>query len=169
MGDLGAAYAKAKQGQKAAVTLLAFADGNRKQLPKDSPQLGEVLASVSYNLLGCGQHAAAEPLLRECLAAREKQEPDAWTTYYAQSLLGAALLGQRKYADAEPLLVKGYEGLKARGKSIPRTGGGEPRILEALDRLIELGTATNRPDEAAKWRAERAKYPGAAPPPRQEK
>src|SRR5262249_4288805 len=155
MGDLGSAYAKAKQGQKAAVTLLAFADGNRKQMPKDSPQLVEVLASVSYNLLGCGQHAAAEPLLRECLAASEKREPDAGTTYYAQSLLGAALLGQRKYAEAEPLLVKGYEGLKAHGKSIPRTGGGERRILEALDRLIELGAATNRPDEAAKWRAER--------------
>jgi hypothetical protein len=30
---------------------------------------------------------------------------------------------------------------------------------EALDRLIELYTAINKPDEAKKWQAERAKYP----------
>ena len=39
-------------------------------------------------------------------------------------------------------------------------------LPEALDRLIELETATHRPDEVKKWQAERAKYPGrAAPPP----
>ena len=33
------------------------------------------------------------------------------------------------------------------------------RLPEALDRLIDLPIAANKPDEAAKWRAERAKYP----------
>jgi serine/threonine-protein kinase len=56
-----------------------------------------------------------------------------------------------------------YEGLKTREKTIPTTGGGELRIPEALDRLIELYTAINQPDEAKKWRAERAKYPKLAP------
>jgi hypothetical protein len=32
---------------------------------------------------------------------------------------------------------------------------------EALDRLIERYPRTNKPDEAKKWRAERAKYPQA--------
>jgi hypothetical protein len=103
--------------------------------------------------------ADAEPLLRECLAVRQKQIPDSWLTFNTQSLLGGALLGQKKYAQAEPLLLKGYEGLKSREKTIPKTGGGELRLPEALDRLIELYTATNKPDEAKKWRAERAKYP----------
>ncbi len=67
-------------------------------------------------------------------------------------MLGGSLLGQKKYADAEPLLLKGYEGMKQREKSI--TKGGETRIPEALDRLIELYTATNKPDEAKKWRKE---------------
>jgi serine/threonine-protein kinase len=43
------------------------------------------------------------------------------------------------------------------------------RIPEALDRLIELYTAINKPDEAKKWQAERAKYPDIAPPPREKK
>ena len=33
------------------------------------------------------------------------------------------------------------------------------RLPEAIDRLIELSTATNKPDDVKKWRAERAKYP----------
>ncbi len=37
-------------------------------------------------------------------------------------------------------------------------------IPEALDRLIELYTATDKPDEVKKWRAERAKYPDVLPP-----
>ena len=59
------------------------------------------------------------------------------------------------YAEAEPRLAGGYKGMKA--KEIPPMVG--THMPEALDRLIELSTATNRPDEAARWRAERAKYP----------
>jgi eukaryotic-like serine/threonine-protein kinase len=43
-------------------------------------------------------------------AMREKTEPEAWATFRTQSLLGGALLGQKKYAAAEPLLVQGYRG-----------------------------------------------------------
>jgi hypothetical protein len=103
--------------------------------------------------------AAAEPMLRDCLAIRQNQIPDSWLTFNTQSLLGGALLGQKKYAEAEPILVKGYEELKTREKTIPKAGGGELRIPEALDRLIELYTAINKPDEAKKWQAERANYP----------
>ena len=77
-------------------------------------------------------------------------------------MLGSALLGQKKYADAEPLLLIGYEGMKEREKSIP-SGGAEPRIPESLDALLELYTATNKPEEVKKWQAERAKYPESKP------
>jgi hypothetical protein len=117
------------------------------------------MASLGLALLQQKKWADAEPLLRDCLALRQKQIPDSWLTFNTQSLLGGALLGQQKYAEAEPLLVKGYEGLKAREKTIPQDSLGELRIPEALDRLIELYTAINKPDEAKKWQAERAKYP----------
>ncbi len=95
-------------------------------------------------------------------AFREKKEPDAWSTFNTQSMLGAALLDQKKAAEAEPLLIKGYEGMKARENSIPKTGGGELRIPEALDRLIELYTATNKPEQAKKYKDLRDKYPKQA-------
>ena len=37
---------------------------------------------------------------------------------------------------------------------------------EAIDRLIDLYTATNNPDEVKTWRAERAKCSDIAPMPR---
>jgi serine/threonine protein kinase/tetratricopeptide (TPR) repeat protein len=117
--------------------------------------------NLGFALLEMKQFAEAEPHLRESLAFREKAQPDTWSTFNTRSMLGGALLGQKKYADAEPLLLKGYEGMKAREKMIPITGGGELRIPEALDRLIELYTTTNKADEVKKWQAERAKYPSS--------
>ena len=47
--------------------------------------------------------------------------------------------------------------------SIPKSGGAAKRIRDALDALIELYTATNKPEEVKKWHAERAKHPEAKP------
>jgi eukaryotic-like serine/threonine-protein kinase len=130
----------------------------------DSPAYAGELAALGLNLLQQKESADAEAILREGLAICEKKHPDAWRTFNTQSLLGGSLLGQKKYADAEPLLLKGYEGMKAREKTIPSED--RSRLPEALDRLVEFYTATDNPDEAKKWQAEREKYPTIAPPPR---
>jgi tetratricopeptide (TPR) repeat protein len=158
-------YEKAGEHAKLVGVLQGQLADSRRSLPKDSPQLASVLVQLGGAWLTQKKWTEAEPLLRECKGIRETKEPDAWTTFNTESLLGEALLGQQKYAEAEPLLVKGYEGMKAREEKIPKSGGGELRIPEALDRLIEFYTATNKPDAVKKWQAERAKYPAVAPPP----
>jgi hypothetical protein len=120
------------------------------------------LPGVSLSMLETSRFKAAELMLRELLANREKSQPDNWTTFNVKSLLGGALLGQKKYADAEPLLLAAYEGMKQQEKTVPPQG--QDRLPEALDRLIELYTATNKPDEVKKWQAERANYPPVASP-----
>ena len=135
----------------------------KAKLGPDNPQTLLTMASLGRSLLKSRAFTRAEPLLRECLAIREKARPDEWQTFYAQSLLGGALLGQKNYADAEPYLRQGYEGMKQREKAIPSPSA--TSLPEALDRLIELETATNRPDELRKWQADRARYPGGEPPP----
>ena len=60
-------------------------------------------------------------MLREVLAIREKVRPDAWTTFNTKSMLGEALLGQKRYAEAEPLLLAGYRGMKEREPAASRT------------------------------------------------
>jgi hypothetical protein len=64
--------------------------------------------------------------------------------------------------EAEPLLVKGYEGMKSREKTIrPQAVA---RLPEALDRLIALYEALKKPDEVKKYRDLRARYPAGKPP-----
>ncbi len=92
----------------------------------------------------------AEPLLRDCLKIRQAKQPDEWTTFHTQSLLGEALLGQKKYADAEPLLLSGYQGMKQRQAKIPPQG--KMRLTQTLQRLVQLYEATDKNDEAQKWR-----------------
>ena len=64
----------------------------------------------------------AEEMLRECLAIREKKEPEAWTTFDTKSMLGGALLGQKKYAEAEPLLLDRLRRDEATGEADPPQG-----------------------------------------------
>jgi serine/threonine protein kinase/Tfp pilus assembly protein PilF len=125
----------------------------------DSPAYAGELTVLGLSLLKQEKWAEAETKLRESVAIREKSQPDVWTTFNTMSTLGGALLGQKKYAEAEPLLLKGYQGMKQREEKIPKNGGAELRIPQALDRMIEFYTATNKPDEVTKWQAERAKYP----------
>jgi hypothetical protein len=103
-------------------------------------------------LVQAGRPAEAEPVLRECLGFRETKQPGDWSTFHIRSLLGGALLAQKKLTEAEPLLRQGYEGLKQREDKIPAAS--KTRVAEALERLVQLAEATGRPDEAAKWRKE---------------
>ena len=78
------------------------------------------MAQLGLNLIQQRKWAEAETVLRECLAIREKAQPDDWSTFNTRSLLGGSLLGQKKFAEAEPLILAGYEGMKAREDKIPR-------------------------------------------------
>lgn len=111
-----------------------------------------IMNNLAANHNALGQFAKAEAMLRTCLAIREKKEPDEWTTFNTKSLLGAALLGQKKHTEAEPLLLAGYEGMRQREAAIPKPSSA--RLLEALEQVVQLYEAMKKADEAAKWRKE---------------
>jgi lipopolysaccharide biosynthesis regulator YciM len=125
----------------------------RKALAADSRPLAAALARNGLALLELKRWADAEPILREALAIRAAKGPDAWTTFNSKSMLGASLLGQQKYAAAEPLLLQGYEGLKQREAKIPPLFK-QARLTEALERLVRLYEATGQKDKADEWRKE---------------
>jgi hypothetical protein len=92
----------------------------------------------------------AEPLLREFLAIRQRKSPDDWRTFETSSLLGDSLLSQKKFAEAEPLLLAGYNGLKAREAKVPAQS--KRRLAEAATRIAALYNAWGKPENAAEWR-----------------
>lgn len=119
--------------------------------------LAASLADLGLCRLKQGKWAEAEAPLRESLKFNLVWLSELWTTYQAQSLLGGSLLGQKKYAEAEDELLEGFEGLKERFAQMPEKERAS-EMGQAADRLIALYTATNRPEEAKKWQAEREKY-----------
>ena len=165
--SLAKTYLKAGQAGKAKPLIEAFFAAERKAPGTPTARYVGLLAQVSLDLLDAREFAAAEPYLRECLTSREKTMPDSWLTFNTRSMLGGSLLGQKKYAEAEPLLLASYEGMKKREATIPPVA--KIRLPEAVDRLVELYTALDKPDDVKKWQAERAKYPFVAPPPREVK
>jgi hypothetical protein len=117
---------------------------------------------LGQSLIQRGQWSATEPVPRECLAIREKSQPDEWSTFNTRSTLGGSLLGQKKFAEAEPLSVSGYECMKAREAKIPPPG--KPRLTEAAERVVKVYEAWGKKDKAAEWRARLAKPSDEAKP-----
>jgi len=150
LSDLALAYLAAQQPDKAIPLFRSFVDARRKTVGPDDLGLAGQLANIGRDVLRAGRPAAAEPFLRECLAIRHKKQPEHWMTFNTRSLLGDALLSQKKYAEAEPLLLQGWEGMKQREPTIPLNS--RDRLVWALERLVRLYEATGKKDEVDKWR-----------------
>jgi eukaryotic-like serine/threonine-protein kinase len=122
----------------------------RKMLGNDHPDVAISLQNLASVLREEGKSAEAEPVLRECLALREKVIPDDWRTPSTRSTLGGCLLLEKKYTEAEPLLLSGYDGLAKAQERIPPSS--KARFREAAERLVQLYEATDRPEQAAQWK-----------------
>jgi tetratricopeptide (TPR) repeat protein len=126
----------------------------KKLLGSQHPRVAETLADLVRTLLLEDKFTEAETPARDCLALHERRRPEGWQTFDARSLLGGALLGQKKYPEAESLLLSGYKGMKQHEADIPAAD--KRRLKEALQHLVRLCDATGKPEEAAQWKRELA-------------
>jgi len=115
-----------------------------------------ILAARAKYLLSAGKFVEAESFARACLAMRETQLGDHWLVFNSRSMLGGSLLGQKKYADAEPFLISAYEGMKQREAGIPENG--RSRMTESLQRLVQLYEATGQSEKTAEWSKKLAEF-----------
>jgi tetratricopeptide (TPR) repeat protein len=151
MGNLGTLYQV--QGKYAhAEPLLAKALAlSRRVLGEEHPNTQALIANMwtQYRMQDkYTQLDGAEPGLREGLNDYEK---DGWLRYLTQSRLGESLADQRRYTEAEPLLLSGYGGMIQRVGAIPRDNLSE--VETAGDRIVQLYQDWGKPEQAAEWRA----------------
>lgn len=71
--------------------------------------------------------------------------------HWAKVRVGSQLVAEKKYTEAERMLLEGYHGMCQ--KKVDQT-----ILLQATDYLISLYSAMDRTDEVKKWQTERAKY-----------
>ena len=108
------------------------------------------------------RYVEAETLLRESSLLAEKRWPETAYPFCVTSLLGASLLGQKKYAGAEPVLKRGYDGLLRSQASLAPHLNAARRMTEALERLIRLYDAWGKTDQAAEYKQKLADFKQAA-------
>jgi eukaryotic-like serine/threonine-protein kinase len=70
-------------------------------------------------------------------------------------------MARKQYAEAEPLLISGYNGLREREAKIPVAN--KPRLQKAAERLLWFYEETAQPDKAAEWRQKLNELTKAAP------
>jgi len=131
------------------------------QLGPDHPDTLFAMRCLAEDYLDV-KPAAAEPILRQVLAIREKKLPDDWATFETQSSLGASLLGQKRYAEAEPLLIEGFEAMKVRETKIPPAS--KARLTKAGERIVQLYEAWGKKEKAEEWRKRLAQPADATKP-----
>ncbi len=149
--------------------LLDFVRGDYERTILQERQSLDVLTALwsgnDYHIVMCrallglaltrtGQAAAGEPLLRAALADSKNVDrfgqlisPRFFDRTFGNlpTALGECLLAQKRYAEAEPLLLSGYGELQARRDL-------RDPVKEAARRLLhDLYTACNKPDEAARF------------------
>ena len=78
---------------------------------------------------------------------RRTRLEDDWSVGAARSLLGAALMKQKRFDEAESVLLEARRELEA----LPAAGGADMKI--AVSRLIDLYIAWGKPARAASVRA----------------
>jgi tetratricopeptide (TPR) repeat protein len=99
-----------------------------------------------------GQAAAAEPSLRQALRVRQdRMPPDEDRVGSVKGLLGAALVGLRRYDEAEALLLDAEKILVGAGGTGAKGTGVDYKAT--LAGLAALHEARRRPEEAARYRA----------------
>jgi serine/threonine protein kinase len=146
-------YDRAGQFARSEPLYREFVEEARAKYGPDRPPVVTARSRLGLNLVRQGRGTEAEPILSDCLAYCEKQSPTSLRTFEMKALLGGALLDQKKYARAEPLLRAGYQGLKANAARISPEF--QARLRDALDWLIALAEAQDDGAAAGKWRKER--------------
>ena len=144
--DLGAAY---RDSDRFADAIPLLEDVCRKGA--NAPGLAWVGNALLTCYVGAGRRAEAIALATEqARAAREQLPADSPELAAELAPPGQALTQVGAYAEAEPLLLIGYEGLKqSEARTPPQV---DRRLQNAVERLVELYEAWDKPTEAVRWR-----------------
>jgi tetratricopeptide (TPR) repeat protein len=127
-----------------------LAQREKSGLEVHHPQRLAAQTALGANLLKQSKGAEAESVLTKVLDLSRQNKPLDWTTFDAASLLGEAMLQQKKYDQSEKLLKEGFEGLLRATANAPLEV--HSRRMNAAQRLVNLYEQTNRPEEAQKYR-----------------
>jgi hypothetical protein len=98
-----------------------------------------------------GKDALAEELYAKVLEGRRRVlGPDHPDTTKVEGLLGQMRLQEKRYAEAEPLLLSAYQVLVKQAANLPQSS--RSAVEQARERIVQLYQDWAKPEKAAEWR-----------------
>jgi tetratricopeptide (TPR) repeat protein/predicted Ser/Thr protein kinase len=147
LADVYAAQGKYAESERAFVPLV---DMQRRVAGRESLAAFGTQTHLGWTQLMQGRLADAERTLREAMDGMMRVAPDAWERANAAGLLGAALARQKRYAEAEPLLISGYEGMAA-GKAVNPNAASRMSREQVGEALLQLYRDSGNTARRAEW------------------
>ena len=124
-------------------------ESRRDVLGNEHPDTLDTLASLAKVRIGEQHYPQAEAPLRQALAGYEKTVPDSWERYDCEALLGVSLAGQKRFTEAEPLLVAGYEGMLQQKDSASASERSD--LPKRADSIVNFYRDWGKPEKVAEW------------------
>ena len=150
MNNLAMLYASERRFQTAEPIYLKVLELQRRVLGIAHPQRLASINDLATLYVRTHNYTAAEALLREALNSHDKSGANTWVRYNCQTLLGASLAGQKKYVEAESLLLSGYEGMLLRKTTIPWER--RSALDDGAEWIVKLYESWGKPESAVEWR-----------------
>ena len=149
LSDLSSVYEHQGKYALAEIYAVQALEGFRHSLGEEHQDTIDAAENLALLYIEERKFAESEPLARVSFAFRRKKQPDDPARFRAESVLGASLAGQKRFAEAEPMLLEGYQGLLALKQRL-----GVPyqyNLADARTRVIRLYRAWGKPERAKEW------------------
>jgi serine/threonine protein kinase len=124
--------------------------GRRHTLGPEHPDTISSADDLALAYQSQGKFTESEPLARETERMERTKQPDHWLRFWTESLLGASLAGEKKYAEAEPLLLEGYRGMLARKDLIAVPNW--RHLDSAREWIVQMYKSWGKPEKARELR-----------------
>jgi tetratricopeptide (TPR) repeat protein len=154
MNDVARMLSYQGKHQEAVSLLQDLLPEQRRLFGESHEEVAHVMVRLGWSLSEIGETEDAEALIGQGLAMCRVTLPDGhWLTAEAEGVLGATLTAQRRYRDAESLLLRSYKALaSAPGESDDAKGTMPRRTAQILRWIIELYDSWEKPEKADDWR-----------------
>jgi eukaryotic-like serine/threonine-protein kinase len=157
MHNLAVTYRELQRLPEALALLERALPARRAALGNEHPEIATTLGEIGRVQLELRQPAAAESRLREAILSHERRNASQGVACLdLKSVLGAVLTAQRRFGEAEPLLLSAYAGLKERESTLISAERASLRL--ALNGLVELYKANGDAARLHEWEVRRREF-----------
>jgi hypothetical protein len=126
-------------------------DVQRRVTGPDAINTVVTISNIGWVRLQQKRYAEAERTFRDAAAILHRSDPSAWERFNVDSMLGTSLAAQKKFEEAESLLISGFNGM---GSSRPTTNQNMASRFtreQAGEAVIQLYAEWGKPEKQSEW------------------